>query len=75
MARVTPQPGGHLRAEWDAVSGKSYQLEYAAGDLAMPNLVFSNINTTVTAAGENAETVITNGAAQPMGVFRVRLVE
>lgn len=75
MGRVLPSFGGNLMAEWDAVSGKVYQLQFAVGDLASPDMVFSNVNSTVAATGTVATTVVTNGAAETMGIFRVRLVE
>lgn len=75
LVRLTTQPGGHLRAEWGSVPGKSYQLEHASLDFAQSGSIFSNVNTVVTASGVEAASVITNGAAIPMGIFRVRLAE
>ncbi|HMP76151.1 MAG TPA: hypothetical protein PKE12_07645 [Kiritimatiellia bacterium] len=75
MVRLMPQPGGHLRVEWDAVPGKSYQVQFAAGDLAAPDLVFSNVNAVITAAQADTHTTMTNGTSMPLGVFRVRLVD
>lgn len=75
MIRVMPSAGGHLRIEWDSVSGKSYQLQYAPTELLGDSLNFTNVNTTVTALDAAAHTIVTNGASLPMGVFRVKLVE
>lgn len=75
LVRLTPQPGGHLRAEWDAVPGKSYQLQFSVGDLATPDLTFSNVNGVITAVHSETHTIMTNGALSPVGVFRVHLVE
>lgn len=75
MVQVQPQAGGHLAARWDSVPGKAYQLQYTSGDLMAPNLIFSNISSVVSATGEVASVVVTNGASFPMGIFRVILVE
>lgn len=74
MVRVFPIPGGHLRAEWESVPGKQYQLQYAPGSLADPLMVFSNVNSVVTAVGQASSTTVTNGAMQSIGIYRVRLV-
>lgn len=75
MVQVLPQAGGHLAARWDSVPGKAYQLQFTASDLTEPNLVFSNISSVVSATGEVTSVVVTNGAAFPMGIFRVMLAE
>lgn len=73
MVRVLPQPNGDLHVQWDSVPGKSYQLEFAAGDLTKPN-VFTNVNSVVTAVGDRTSTIVTNGALDAIGIYRVRLV-
>jgi hypothetical protein len=74
MVQVLPQ-GGHLQATWESVPGKAYQLQFRDGNLDDPAGSFSNVNDVVTASGDAAATTITNGAAYPVGFFRVRLVE
>lgn len=74
MVQVSPQPGGHMRVQWDSVAGRSYQLQFTSGDLGASG-IFSNINGTVTADGLTSATVVTNGMTFPVGFFRVQLVE
>jgi hypothetical protein len=75
MVQVSPQPDGNVLVQWDAVAGKSYQLQFTASDLAESSQVFSNINDVVTASGGMSMTVVTNGMSFPVGFFRVQLVE
>lgn len=74
MVRVLPQSNGDLQVQWDSVPGKSYQLEFAAGALTEPG-VFTNINSVITATGDLTSTVVTNGAFDAIGIYRVRLYE
>ncbi len=75
MVQVSPQPNGDVLVQWDAVAGKSYQLQFTASDLSESGQVFSNINDVVTATGDMCTTVVTNGMSFPVGFFRVQLVE
>ncbi len=75
MVQVAPQAGGNLQAQWEAVPGKAYQLQFTDQSLSDPSMAFSNVNGVVTATGVTGVTVITNGASFPVGFFRVVLVE
>ena len=75
MVRVIPQAGGALRADWESVPGKSYQLQYRAGNLDDPSGAFSNVSEVASATGDVTSVVMTNGASFPMGIFRVVLSE
>lgn len=59
---------------WDAVTGKTYQIEFTTNDLNQ-NPVFADINEAITATGAVAQTVVTNGLSIGATHFRVRLVE
>ncbi len=63
-----------LNVSWDAVSGKTYQLQYTTNSL-VEEPVFTDINPPVTAAGPVASTIITNGLLLDIVHLRVRLVE
>ncbi len=75
MVQVSPQPDGNVLVTWDAVAGKSYQLQFTSSDLSESSQVFSNVNDVVTATGEVSTTVVTNGMSFPVGFFRVLLSE
>lgn len=73
MVEMIPLAGGALRVEWDAVPGKSYQLQIAVKNLTDPSLEFVDINAPVTADSDRAATVVTNGLAGSIKHFRVLL--
>lgn len=75
MMKITPQAGGMIMATWDAVSGKTYRLEFTTGDLASASTAFSNVSATVTAASAEGAASIAGGLDSPLGFFRVVLVE
>lgn len=75
MVQVAPQADGHVLVYWDAVAGKSYQLQFTTLDLSASGQVFSNINGVVTATTDLCSTVVTNGMSFPVGFFRIQLVE
>lgn len=75
MVQVAPQDNGHLLVHWDAVPGKTYQLQFTTLDLSSSGQVFSNINDVVTATADLCSTVVTNGMSFPVGFFRIQLVE
>jgi hypothetical protein len=72
MVRITGASDDQIVAEWDAVPGKTYQLQHAEFPEGGGEYVFSNVNEAVTATGAVASTTVTN---LPPGVFRVYLVE
>ena len=63
-----------LLLTWDAVTGKTYQIEYTTNDLNQ-NPIFADVNTSITATGAVVQTVVTNGLNLGATHFRVRLVE
>lgn len=63
-----------LNVSWDAVAGKTYQLQYTTNSL-VNEPVFTDINPPVTASGPVANTIITNGLLMDIVHMRVRLVE
>ena len=75
LVTLVPNGSGNLGVQWDAVPGKSYQLQFTAFDLTSAGNTFSNVNEVVTASSSNAATVVTNGMNYPVGHFRVLLVE
>jgi hypothetical protein len=72
MVRISGASDDQFVAEWDAVPGKTYQLQHAEIPEGGGEYVFSNVNEAVTATGAVASTTVTN---LPPGVFRVYLVE
>lgn len=75
LTGLVPQPGGSLIVQWEAVSGKTYQLQGSHHDLLDPAIVFSNINGVVTSAGPVASTEVTNGLSTELNQFRIKLLE
>jgi len=75
LSGLVPQPGGSLMVQWEAVSGKRYQLQGSHLNLIDPDIVFSNINGVVTSAGPVASTEVTNGLSSEINQFRIRLLE
>lgn len=75
MVQVVPQPQGDVLVQWDAVAGKSYQLQFTPSDLSQSGQIFSNVNGVVTATGAMSATIVTNGTSYPVGFYRVQLVE
>ncbi|HMO51742.1 MAG TPA: thrombospondin type 3 repeat-containing protein [Kiritimatiellia bacterium] len=74
MFEIIPQANGSLLVRWDAVSGKSYQLQQSVQDLTGTGDGFVNVNDPVIATGERAETVVTNPAPAAVQHFRVILL-
>jgi hypothetical protein len=74
MVHLQPHAGDDLMVTWDAVPGKSYQLQFIE-DLSDESASFSNINAVVTATGDTASTIVTNGLLNPQAIYRVRLAE
>jgi hypothetical protein len=72
MVKIKGGSGSQIVAEWDAVAGKTYQLQHAEITEGGGEYAFSNVNEAVTATGPVASTTVTN---LPPGVFRVFLVE
>lgn len=64
-----------LYLSWEAVTGRTYQVEYATNDLSTAAAIFTDINPAVTATGTVASTVLTNGLLMRSPYFRVHLVE
>ena len=75
LSAMIPQPGGSLIVQWEAVSGKTYQLQGSHLSLVDPAIVFSNINGVVTSSGPVASTEVTNGLSADINQFRIRLLE
>jgi Bacterial TSP3 repeat len=73
MVELNRAPGGNLLVTWDSVVDKTYQLEFTTNSL-LDVVAFSPINGPVTATGNNASTVVTNGTVPETSNFRVRLV-
>jgi hypothetical protein len=74
MVHLQPFGANNLLVTWDAVPGKSYQLQYIE-DLSDETATFTNINPIVTATADIASTVVTNGLLYPQSIYRVRLVD
>lgn len=72
MVELVPV-GNNLMILWDAVEGKTYQLQYAVGFDAT-EFDFIDINPPVIAVGDQASTTITNGTIPANATFRVELL-
>lgn len=75
MVELVPAPPHNLDVYWDSVAGKSYLVEYKAGDLTDTNDFFNPASGVVTATGLVARTTITNALNNVGGHYRVKLVE
>lgn len=73
MVKLQPHTGNNVLLTWDAVPGKTYQVQFI--EAFTDDAVFSNVNAVVTAAGDTASTVVTNGLLFPQSIYRVFLVE
>ena len=74
MVQVLPNPAGGADVFWASVSGKTYQVEYAPGDLVNSGS-FSNVSERITASGLTTQFSITNALSLPRGFFRVKWVQ
>lgn len=63
-----------MEVVWDSVAGKQYQVEHKAGDL-LAATPYVPVSSTVTATGFSMRVSVTNERGEPIGNFRVRLVE
>jgi len=75
MVNLLPQDNTEMMVQWNAVEGKSYQLQYTTEELTSTNLMFWNINSVVNATGDVAYTFVTNNLPDAIKSFRVLLVE
>ncbi len=73
MVKLQPHTGNNVLLTWDSVPGKTYQVQFI--EAFTDGAVFSNLNAAVTASGDTASTVVTNGLLFPQSIYRVFLVE
>lgn len=73
MVQIMPALNGDSIIFWSSVIGKTYQIQYNAGDLGTTS--FIDLGSPIVATGTTAQIIHTNGTASPGIHYRVKFIQ